>query len=595
MKPSTLIDLLHAAKAYDLEDAFLVKLKRGFRKISSAEFAATVEDFAVAAHNLGLKKGDRFAILSENRYEWAVTDFGVQYAGGVLVPLYCSLNKSQIGYILKDSGSKMMAVSNLSCLEVLKPLIPDLKDLRIVVCFDGSSELPGMESYSLEDFLEKGKTSSGVREETLKIFSGSVRSEDLACLIYTSGTTGPPKGVMLSHGNITSNVVACSEEIDVNVFDTALSILPLSHVFERTVDMAYIYNGVSVCYVPDINDMKSYITALRPDVFAGVPRLFEKIHAKTIEKALHSNFIIRNISFWAINLGRKEAYRKIRKSKKGSIFERFQHFWADILVLSKIRKALGGHLKLLVSGGAPLSEETAYFFLGAGLMILEGYGLTETSPVVTINTYENMKPGTVGKPIKNVEISIADDGEIMVKGPNVMAGYYKCPEKTREVFRDGWFLTGDIGRFDRNGFLVITDRKKDIIVTSGGKNVAPQPLEGLLVSSRFIAQAVVVGDRRNYISALIVPDFSVLYEYVRYKNMDGMERTDILKDMRILELYRRQIDKKCKDLPRYEQIKRFHLMEREFTLEANELTPTLKVRRDVIRENYFDIMAELYK
>ena len=416
---------------------------------------------------------------------------------------------------------------------------------------------------------------------------------DEASLIYTSGTTGVPKGVILTHGNFLSNILGVAEIIFFSHEDTVLSFLPLSHVLERMVTFTYVYKGCSIAYAESVETVGQNLLEIRPQIMVSVPRVFEKIYAKVMDNVLSSSNLKRKIFFWAINVGKIWGALKVSgRGIPGPL--RFKRNLAHKLVFAKIIARTGGRVRFFVSGGAPLSKDIAEFFYAIGLVILEGYGLTETAPALSINTFEAIRFGTVGKAVPGVEIRIAADGEILARGPNIMKGYYKKEAETREVFDGDWFRTGDIGRFDDDGFLVITDRKKDLIVTSGGKNVAPQPIENLLKMIPCVVTAVVVGDRKRFVSALIVPDFAKLEDHARSAGIPFKDRAGLVRDPRIVDFVMSEVDRATPDLAPYERVKRIALLDRDFEIEQDEITPSLKVKRAIIEKRYKDVIDGLY-
>ncbi len=424
--------------------------------------------------------------------------------------------------------------------------------------------------------------------------TGEVRPSDVASIIYTSGTTGVPKGVMLTHDNFISNVKAVDEVIPFSPEDTALSFLPLSHVLERMVSFVYLYEGISIGYAESIETLGVNLTEVKPTIMVAVPRIFEKIYAAVIDNVLTSSPLKRKIFFWAAGIGKEYGRLKIQGDPVPG-FLGFKHKLAHKLVFSKIIAKTGGNVRFFVSGGAALSKDIAEFFYAMGLVVLEGYGLTETSPVITANTFDHLKFGSVGHPVPGVEVKIADDGEILTKGPHVMQGYYKMEAETAEAIKDGWFYTGDIGHLDEQGFLVITDRKKDIIVTAGGKNVAPQAIENVLKLHPFIEGAVVVGDNRKFISALIVPNFEKLADYAKNKDISFTDNADLISKVEIIQFYEEEIDKATPNLASYEKVKKAILLDRDFEIEKGEVTPSLKIKRNIVEEKYKERINSLYQ
>jgi long-chain acyl-CoA synthetase len=417
----------------------------------------------------------------------------------------------------------------------------------------------------------------------------TVKPEDVASIIYTSGTTGVPKGVILTHNNFVSNVKATASVVNFTEEDTVLSFLPLAHVLERMVTFCYLYKGCSIGYAESLDTLSENLLEVKPHIMVNVPRVLEKIYAKIMDNVLASSSLKRKIFFWAVKVGKKFGRKKLLGQPISGMLK-FKKNIAHKLVFSKIIEKTGGRARFFVSGGAPLSRDIAELFYAVGLVILEGYGLTETSPVITCNTFENIRFGTVGKPLPGVKVKIAEDGEILTQGPNVMKGYYKMEEETKETFKGGWFHTGDIGHLDEDGFLVITDRKKDIIVTAGGKNVAPQPIENLLKLNPYILNAVVVGDRRKFISALLVPDFEKLEKYAEFNNIPYETNSDLIKNESILNLLYGEVDRATPALASYEKIKKIGLLDRDFEIDKGEMTPSFKVKR-----KYIDIIDAFYE
>ena len=574
-------------------DLLRYKSAGAWRDISSVEFVATVRSLGSGLLDLGIRKGDRVAILSENRPEWLAFDHAILNIGAVNVPIYPSLLPDQIRVILENSQSKMLVVSTGAQLQGVVPLLPSLPDLARMVLLDPTVDTPS-QCISWASLAEAGKAADRSNPHRFREARSDVAAEDLASILYTSGTTGEPKGVMLTHGNFASNVNATLELIPFGPDDVTLSFLPLTHALERMVEFAYLAAGASIAYAESFDAVTRNIAEIRPTVVATVPRALEKIHARILETVRLSPGIRRALFTSAMALGRG-AVRARLESRALPWLIRVLHPAADRVVFSTLRGRLGGRLRFLISGGAPLAPEICEFFHAIGIPVLEGYGLTETSPVVAVNTLARTRIGTVGQVLPNVDVRIAEDGEILVRGPNVMKGYFRNEEATRAALEGGWFHTGDIGRLDEDGYLAITDRKKDILKTSGGKMVAPQPIENLLKADPFISQAVVLGDRRKFVSALIAPEFQRLEAYARKAGIRWQDPRELLEDPRILDFFRRRIEEKMVGLPSYERIKKFRMLPKELTQEAGELTPTLKLKRRVIEKRYENVIESIYR
>jgi len=581
---------LNTVQSYPKDDLMLYKKDGKYVPISTREFGESVRTLALGLKNLGLESGDKLVILSENRPEWVMSDIANLCLGGITVPIYCSLVPEQIKYIINDSDAKIVIISGPGLWENVEAVKSEIEKVRHYITFAAVAPEGVM---TLEEVMEKGKKTE---EENPQIFENLVaktKPDEVASLIYTSGTTGLPKGVMLSHSNFISNIVTCSSILEFNEEDTVLSFLPLAHVLERMVTFTYLYRGCSIAYAESIETVAENLLEIKPQIMVSVPRVFEKIYSKVMDNVLTSSSLKRKIFFWAVKVGKEHGRRKLLDKPISGLL-RFKRNLAYKLVFSKVIEKTGGRVRFFVSGGAPLSRDIAEFFYALGLVVLEGYGLTETSPVIAVNTFENLKFGTVGKPIPGVTVRIADDGEILCQGPNVMKGYYKLEKETGEAFEEGWFHTGDIGHLDEDGFLVITDRKKDLIVTAGGKNVAPQPIENILKTNPYISNAVVLGDKRKYISALIVPNFEKLEEYARSSHINYSSLTDLLRDEKIVNFISAEINRFTPSLASYEKIKKIALLDREFEIEQGEITPTLKVKRNIIEKKYKDVIEKLY-
>jgi long-chain acyl-CoA synthetase len=575
----------HAAKI-----ALSYKVNGQYQGMSYADLGNQVRDFSLGLIQLGVKKGDRVALLSENRPEWAITDLAALAAGGVTVPMFSTLTSAQVEYIVKDAGAKIICVSTKKQLDKLSRFKAELTH---IIVFDADVETEG-QRLSFAQVCDLGrKTENG--ERVYQRASDDAAPDDPATIIYTSGTTGDPKGAMLTHYNFMSNAQTCAEILDVAHEDIFLSFLPLAHVFER---MAGCYLpltcGATVAYAESPFTVSQNMKEVRPTVMASVPRLYELMHERILKSVQDSPPIRQKIFYWSVGVGEKMSQAIQRKQKPSPIL-RMKANLADKLVFNKIKAATGGRLRFFVSGGAPLPRSIAEFFHAAGILILEGYGLTETSPVISVNRPDNWKFGTVGPPIPGVEVKIAADGEILSRGPHIMKGYFNKPEETQEAIDpDGWFHTGDIGEIDAGGFLKITDRKKNIIVLSNGKNVAPQPIESRLKESPYISQVMLIGDKRKSVTALIAPNFDAIKAYAKEKGLTAKEIPELNASKEIRQLIRNEIREKLKDFADFEQVKMFTLMDREFTVEDGEMTPTLKLRRKVILDKYKDRIDEMY-
>ena len=592
--PGTLNHLFFdAVSKYNRPDALQYKRDGAYRPISHTEVADRVRHAARGLASLGVRRGDRVAILSENRPEWAIADFACLTAGLADVPIYPTLPPDQIAYILKDSGAVAIFVSTSSQAEKIREIRGQVPSLKTVIGFD---EIPGLTNMSLVKLEQMGLP--GENKESIAVYREDalrVRPDDLATIIYTSGTTGEPKGVMLTHDNIFSNVSAARTAIPFEGRDVALSFLPLSHIFERMGGHYMMFaTGTSIAYAESIDTVPVNMQEVRPTLVLSVPRLYEKMYARILETALTGGTIKKKIFFWARGVAERWANEKLAGREPGGMLAR-QYGLAQKLVFSKLKARTGGRLRYFVSGGAPLAPDINKFFYAAGLEILEGYGLTETSPVIAVNTPENFRIGTVGKPIDGVEVKIAPDGEILTRGPHVMKGYYNKPEATREAIDpDGWFHTGDIGEL-RDGFLAITDRKKDIIVTAGGKNIAPQPLENKVKTNKYVAQAVMLGDKRKFPSMLIVPNFDQLEKWAMKRNIIWTDRAQLLRMPTIQAKIEKEVSKELEGVAHFEMPKKIGLLEHDFSIESGELTPTQKVKRRTIDKNYKALIDSLYE
>ncbi|RFT16344.1 MAG: O-succinylbenzoic acid--CoA ligase [Candidatus Saccharicenans subterraneus] len=581
---------LNTEKNYRKEALMLVKREGKYCPISTDEFSQRVRNISAGLRAFGLKSGDKLIILSENRPEWVMVDLAAICLGAVTVPIYTSLTPPQIKYIINDSEARFVVCSNpemWSRLEAIRTELP-LVDKYIMI-----EDLAPAGVLSLREVEKEGEKLNRQNPGEFDKIAESIRPDDLATIIYTSGTTGVPKGAMLSHYNLVSNVQALRSVIEFTDKDTALSFLPLSHVLERMCTFAWIYVGATIAYAESVDTVAQNLVEARPTIMVSVPRLFDKFYARVIDNVLSSSNLKKKIFFWALKTGRKYAQKKINREKISG-WLKFRYGLAYKLVFSKIVEKTGGRVRFFVSGGAPLSRDIAEFFYAMGILVIEGYGLTETSPVIAVNRLEDFRFGSVGKILPEVEVKIAADGEIWARGPNVMKGYFKKEAETREAFEDGWFKTGDIGYLDKDGYLVITDRKKDILVTAGGKNVAPQPIENTLKSSPYIANAVVVGNHRKFVSALIVPDFDKLEIWARENNVAFGDRKELAARPEVYEFYMKEIDRLTPHLASYEKIKKIALLDKDFEIEAGELTPTLKVRRKIVEEKYKDLIDRMY-
>jgi long-chain acyl-CoA synthetase len=548
---------------------------------------------SLGLRELGIRDGDRVAILSENRPEWAIADYACLTARCTDVPIYPTLPARQIEYILRDSGAVALVVSSAAQLEKVLAIRERLPGLRHIVTLDAVGA--GQEGVlGLDELLRCGRAAVA-RQPEWRTHALAASPADLATLIYTSGTTGEPKGVMLTHGNIASNVTTCCRLFTFGDRDECLSFLPLSHIFERMFGHYSMFHaGVVINYAGGIDTVAADMQECRPTLMAAVPRLYEKIHARVLDSVRASPAPRRRIFAWARRVGEEWADRTLARAPIPPSLLLTRHL-ADRLVFARLRARTGGRIRFFISGGAPLSAEIARFFYAAGMPILEGYGLTETSPVIAVNTDRHTKLGTVGLPIPGVEVRIADDGEIVTRGPNVMRGYYGKPAETAEALdADGWFHTGDIGLIDAEGYLRITDRKKDLIVTAGGKNIAPQPIENLAKGSKYVSNVVMVGDRRPFPIMLVVPNPEPLRVWAARRGLpaDDLERLVGVPDVQLK--VEREVRKMLRDLAQFEMPKKFLLLPRDFSVEGGELTPTLKVRRRVVEERHRAAIEALY-
>jgi long-chain acyl-CoA synthetase len=578
-----------AVDRHNRRDALMYKEAGAWRPLSHREVERRVTQLAAALAARGVERGDRIALLSENRPEWAITDYAAQGLGAMDVPIYTTLPGNQIAYILNDCEAKAIFVSTREQLDKVLEIIDEVPSLQAIVIFDDvATTNRRIEHFS--DLLKAGQREidagrfANFRERAL-----AAGRDDVATLIYTSGTTGAPKGVMLTHYNLASNVAAGQQQgtLVTEPGDVALSFLPLSHVFERMVDYVYWDAGVSIAYAESIDSVAENLLEISPHMMVSVPRVFEKIYARVMSET----GIKKKLILWAKKVGEGAVEERLAGREPSS----WQLKLADRLVFSKLRARTGGRIRFFVSGGAPLSADVARFFFAAGLPVYEGYGLTETSPVIAVNRPGGVKLGTVGPVLVGEEVRISEEGEILARGPNIMKGYWNDPEATAEVIdADGWLHTGDIGTLDADGFLTITDRLKNLIVTAGGKNIAPQPIENEATMSPYVAQALMIGDKRPYGTLLVVPDWDNLAGWAREQGITLGDRERAAKDPRVRELLERETLGHLAGLARFETPKKIAIIPNEFTIDEGLLTPTLKIRRRAVEERYRDVIEGMY-
>ncbi len=588
--PSVPKCFLDAVDQYGNPRAQMYRQAKGWQSVSAKEMLRRIAGLGRALAELGVRSGDRVGIFAANCPEWHVADFAIQGIGAVTVPIYFHESAERMTYILRDSGARIAITVGAEQAEQLAKCRKDLPQLEQMICAR-APEAAQSNHLQYETLIGKAGEDE-VTEYRRRV--AEVASDQLATIIYTSGTTGEPKGVMLSHANLTSNATDFGGDFNMSPSDVALSLLPLAHVYERTIDYGYFFHGVTVAYVEQLETVAEVLLEVRPTMVAAVPRFYEKIYANIIETGRRAGFPREAIFAWAMRVaGKAVPWRAYGKRVPPGV--RLQWHLADFLVYSKIRKGVGGRIRVFSAGGAPLAPELAEFLWSVNLPVYQGYGLTETSPVVTANSPKMNRVGTVGRPIPHVEVKIADDGEILVKGPCVMQGYYRKPDETRAAFTpDGWFCTGDIGRLDEDGFLIITDRKKELLKTAGGKFVAPAPIENLLKTSPYISNAIVVGDRRKFVSVLIVPNFATVEATARKVGRQFASPRQMSGDRWVRDLLMAEIERLTAALAQYEKPKRFAIVEQDFTHANGQLTYTLKLKRRVIEEQYRDVIDRMY-
>jgi len=596
MQFETLSELFIASmERYRRPDALIHKSGRAWQRLSWQELLRRVRELALGFHQFGIRRGERVTLLSENRLEWFLIDKALLSLGAVGVPVYPTLTAPQAAYIIANSESRVVIGSTPAQQAKLAEIQKDLPGVERWLRMDPPGE-SGFAALALDEVVASGRTLSEREPELDRRLASEVRPDDLATIIYTSGTTGEPKGVMLTHRNLVANVKASAEALPLGPEDVALSVLPFCHVFERMVaNYLFVARGVALALAESLDALPQNLLDIRPTVMTCVPRFYEKLYGRVLETVASASPVRRKIFWWAVGVGGKHSRFRL-EAKPAPLILDLQYQLATFLAFKKLQARVGGRLRFFVSGGAPLARTIAEFFWAAGIPILEGYGLTETSPVLCVNTPKRVRLGTVGRAIPGVEIQIAEDGEILARGPNIMKGYYRNEAATREALdADGWFHTGDIGALDADGFLAITDRKKDLIVTAGGKKLAPQPIENRLKTNPYIAEILLVGNRRRFPSALVVPNFEKLTVWAASQGILADDKQELVRHSRVIEFIQRQIDEMTTDLAQFEKIKKVALLAREFTLEGGEITPTLKVKRNVIENRFAEVIEQMYR
>lgn len=596
--PETLVELLKiAVSAQPRKEVLRFKQDKQWTSMTGEKLLERVRNVALGLYDFGIRKGDRVAILAESGPLWSISDYSILSNGAVNVPIYPTQPPHQVEYILRESEPKLLFISTARQMKRVDETLKKFPDLRIVAFQPAAGTCENVIPFSALE--ENGARLHAERPELYELVSSDVRPSDLASIIYTSGTTGEPKGAVLTHSNIAYNAYAAGAFLDIEPGGLMLSFLPLSHIFERMVLYLCLHRGVQINYAGGIETVAADMLDVQPTLMSTVPRLLEKVYARMQKNASDKGGLSKRIFDWSLTVARRLAEHYSSGERVPPLLE-FQRDIADRLVFEKLRAALGGKIRRMVSGGAALPAEIALIFSGAGVPVLQGYGLTETSPVIAVNTLRVNRIGSVGRHLPGLEVKIAEDGEILTRGPHVFQGYFNKPEDTALAFTDEpdinkrWFKTGDIGRFDRDGFLFITDRKKDLIKTSAGKYVAPQMIEGLLCQSEYVEQAVIVGDKRKYVSALIVPDFERLRAWAKGQGIEQKEKAELVAERRVSDLIKGEVSRLTRELADYEKVKRIALLPAEFSIDGGELTPTLKVRRRVVEQKYGNLIESLY-
>jgi long-chain acyl-CoA synthetase len=592
--PETLVQIfLDSVTRYRKPALFMRRVNGRWESISAERARTDVENLALGLLAMGIQRGDKVAILSENRYEWPIADLAILSLGAVTVPIYPTLTAEQCGYILQHSEAKAAFTSTPAQLAKLRSVAGRMPMLRSFIPMDPGAPLSAADC-PFERVLARGQEQSAREPGALERMALALEPGEVATVIYTSGTTGEPKGAMLTHENIVFDVDACLRVVALTPDDLTLSFLPLCHIFERMAGLyAMLRGGVTIAYAESMDTVGRDAVEVHPTILNGVPRFYEKVYARVMENALATPGLRKSLFQWGMKAG-GEAARARFAGRKPPLLVALEALIADRIVGAKVRERMGGRLKFCISGSAPLSTQVMEFFFAIGIHVLEGYGLTETSPVICLNRPGHERPGSVGFPIPGVEVRIGAEGEILTRGPHVMQGYLKNEAATREALRDGWFHTGDVGHVEADGALTITDRLKDLLVTAGGKKVAPQPLEARLKASQWIAEAVLLGDRRPYIICLIVPNFAALEAEARERGWSVSNREELIHRPEVRALYAAEIERLNADLAQFEKVKKFDLLPRELSQDTGELTPTLKVKRRVITQKFSDTIERLY-
>jgi len=581
MELRTLNDVFFTVVGRDHDRAMLIRQDGVWTPVSAAQIHRWVTAIARQLQEWGVRQGDRVVLLSENRPEWAIVDYATLLLGAIVVPIYATQTPEQVLYVLKHSEARVAFVSSRKQYDKVEVVRQESKLERVVVMdkLDDLPEVPQMQ------YLLSG--ADDLEDSAIEAFAHTIQPDDVATLIYTSGTTGTPKGVILTHGNIASNLTMSVLMTNIGMDDVAVSFLPLSHITARHVDYLLACRGVTVAYCPVFDDLPRTIQEVRPTVFVGVPRVYEKVHNQILHKTQGTK---RRIFDWALTVGRKYREQVINDQVPSALSWKL----ANKLVFSKIRDGLGGRSRLFISGGAPLGKELAAWYADIGIRIDEGYGLTETSPVIAVNTQENHRMGTVGKILPNLEVRVAADGEVLVRGPSVFKGYWNMPEETAGAFDEDWFKTGDIGHIDEDGYLSITDRKKDLIKTSGGKFIAPQPIENSLKANLFVGEAAVVGDKRRFPAVLIVPNFPMLEDWAMNHGIPTESRKELVRAHQVQSLYEGIVDELNENLAQYEKLKKVLVLPEELSIADGTLTPSMKLRRRHLEQRYHKQIDALY-